>query len=66
MYDSRTLGPVQFQNKLIIMVGEHSSSKNEELQAAYVYVTGQNYIQIKIFKPRLVLNFLCLLALIHE
>ena len=48
------------------MVGEHSSSKNEELQAAYVYVTGQNYIQIKIFKPRLVLNFLCLLALIHE
>ena len=25
----------------------------------HVYVTGQNLIQVKFFKPRLVLNFLC-------
>jgi len=30
-----------------------------------VYVTGQNKIQVKIFYPRLILNFLCLLALIN-
>ena len=30
-----------------------------------IYVTGQNCFQAKIFKPRLILNFLCcLLALI--
>ena len=30
------------------------------------YVTGQNYIQVKIFQTRLILNFLCLLAqIIH-
>ena len=27
-----------------------------------VYVTGQNYIQVKIVKSTLILNFLCLLA----
>ena len=33
----------------------------------HVYVTVQTYIiQVKIFLPRLILNFLCLLALIHE
>ena len=32
----------------------------------HVYVTVQTYIQVKIFLPRLTLNFLCLLALIHE
>ena len=31
----------------------------------YGYVTGQNLIPMKIFYPRLILNFLCLLALIH-
>ena len=32
-----------------------------------VYVTGQNYSQVKIFEPRLTLNLLCFLALIiHE
>ena len=32
-----------------------------------VAVTGQNEIQVKIFYPRLILNFLCLLApIIHE
>ena len=32
-----------------------------------VYVTGQNYIQVKSFKPWLIVNSLCLLALIiHE
>ena len=31
-----------------------------------VYVTGQNYIQVKIFQPRLILNLFCLLVLIHE
>ena len=33
----------------------------------HVYVTGQNLIQVKFFKPSLILHFLCLLALIiHE
>ena len=33
----------------------------------YVEVTGQNSIQVKFFYPRLILSFLCLLALIiHE
>ena len=32
----------------------------------YVEVTGQNKIQVKIFLPLLILNFLGLLALIHE
>ena len=31
-----------------------------------VYVTGQNYIQVEIFQTRLIPNFLCLQALIHE
>ena len=31
-----------------------------------VYVTGKTYIQVKIVEPRLILNFLCLLALIHD
>ena len=31
-----------------------------------VYVTGQNKIQVKFFLPLLILNFLGLLALIHE
>ena len=32
-----------------------------------VYVTGQNYIQVKSFQPWLIVNSLCLLALIiHE
>ena len=32
--------------------------------AKYIYVTRQNYIQVKISQPRLILNFLCLLALL--
>ena len=31
-----------------------------------VYVTGKSYIQVKIVEPRVILNFLCLLALIHD
>ena len=31
-----------------------------------VYVTGKTYIQDKIVEPRLILNFLCLLALIQD
>ena len=32
--------------------------------AKYIYVTRQNYIQVKISQPRLILNFLCLIALL--
>ena len=38
-----------------------------QLLAKYTnaYVMGQNQIQVKIFYPRVILNFLCLLALIR-
>ena len=36
------------------------------MQKQHKYVTGQNHTQINIFETSLILNFLCLLALIHE
>ena len=33
---------------------------------SYVYVTGQNYIRLKFLNLGLILNFLYILALIHE
>ena len=43
-----------------------STASNVHWDYIYVEVTGQNKIQVKIFLPLLILNFLGLLALIHE
>ena len=46
---------------------EHAAPPSSSVGNISIYVTGQNYIQVKIIWRRLVLYFLCFLALIiHE
>ena len=43
---------------------EHAVLPSSSVGNISIYVTGQNYIQVKIIQRRLVLYFLCFLALI--
>ena len=53
------------KEKSLITYLKETQAKNAK-STFIVYVTGKTYIQVKIVEPRVILNFLCILALIHD